>query len=517
MATREPDLVKTGVAGLDEILLGGVRRNNNILVEGPPGSGKTTLGLAFIQAGAARLDQPGVIVSFELDSEKLLRDAEGFEWDLAGEVERGRVKILETTPDVLLEQLRIEDGVFGQELAAIGARRLFIDGMTPLRLYAEANGISYRESIHRLIEELTRFGITSLVTSEREDGAGVPHERYVFDTIIALDQVQSERGLRRSIAVTKSRGQDFIGGTHTLRIAGGTGIEVYRRVQSRPKIIADQPTSTTRVSTGSTGLDALMEGGVYKGSITLVSGISGTGKTVSGAQFLSHGARNGKKGLLVTLDEHPRQLIRNATTLGFDLERLIDEEKIFIHYESPLELELDVHFDKIARLVEDNGIELVVCDSVAVYQMHGGRQANDFLYALASFFKQRLCTVFFNYESPELLGVSQISRELQGSHLVDNIVLLNYVEISTKLRRAICVPKVRGTNNVQTTHEFVIEAGGIHLLPPEEDSEAAVPQLPFSYYYGLLARSPARRAPVIEEAVMHGDKLPQGDSDDVDR
>ena len=134
----------------------------------------------------------------------------------------------------------------------------------------------------------------------------------------------------------------------------------------------------------------------------------------------------------------------------------------------------------------------------------------DYLYALATFFKQRLATTLFNYESPELLGVSQISEELKGSHLVDNIVLLNYVEISTVLRRAIAVPKVRGSRNLQVTREYTIGVGGLLLLDEEDSAQAgAVPQLPFSSYYGLLSRSPSRQSPVVEEALAKGEPLPE--------
>src|SRR4051812_40783272 len=117
------DLVSTGIAGLDEILLGGVPRNNSLLVEGAPGSGKTTLGLGFIHAGAAYFDEPGVIISFELEPDKLLRDARGFEWDLQALIDAGKVKIIQTSPSVLLNEFRSGDGAFAAELTAIGARR----------------------------------------------------------------------------------------------------------------------------------------------------------------------------------------------------------------------------------------------------------------------------------------------------------------------------------------------------------------------------------------------------------
>jgi circadian clock protein KaiC len=294
-----------------------------------------------------------------------------------------------------------------------------------------------------------------------------------------------------------------------MEIVGHRGIRVYRRAQARPKLAHDQPTSAQRLSTGIPALDEMMGGGVYEGSITLVTGISGTGKTVAGVQFLVENARAGRSGLLVSLDEHPSQLTRNAASLGFDLPGLIEAGQLTIHYESPLELDLDVHFNRISELVEQRDISCIVFDSVAVYEMASPEEAADFLYALATFCKDRLSTVYFNYESPELLGISQISEELKGSHLVDNILLLNYVEISTLLRRALVAPKVRGSRNRQATREYVIGQGGIAVLDDRHVGQD-VPQLPFSAYYGLLSRSPSRQSPAIDEAIAKGEPLPDG-------
>ena len=113
-------LVKTGIAGLDEVLHGGVPRHNNLIVEGPPGAGKTTLGLGFIYAGAALFDEPGAIVSFELDSAKLLRDAAGFNWDLQGLIDQGKIKVIQTSPAVLLAEFRNGEGAFSDALRSIG-------------------------------------------------------------------------------------------------------------------------------------------------------------------------------------------------------------------------------------------------------------------------------------------------------------------------------------------------------------------------------------------------------------
>jgi circadian clock protein KaiC len=352
-----------------------------------------------------------------------------------------------------------------------------------------------------------------MMTAERDESLTTvaTHERFVFDTIISLTRAEANRRVHRRLTVLKSRGQDFIGGSHTMRIEPNRGVHVYRRAQSRPVTSGDQPTSEQRLTTGSHAIDDMMDGGLYKGSVTMVNGISGTGKTVFSVQFLNAAIKAGHKGLLVTLDEHPRQLMRNAKSLGFDLAGMVDAGRLFIHYESPLELELDVHFDRIIKLVEREQIDYVVFDSVAVYQMTSRDEVSDYLYALATFFKDRLATILFNYESPELLGLSQISEELKGSHLVDNIILLNYVEISTVLRRAIAVPKVRGSHNRQITREYVIGEGGLLLVDEraDQDKTGVVPQLPFSSYYGLLSRSPSRQSPLVEDAIAHGGALPE--------
>lgn len=505
--------VKTGISGLDEVLQGGVPRHNNLLVEGPPGAGKTTFGLGFIYHGAVRYNEPGAIVSFELDAEKLLRDAAGFNWDLNGQIQAGKIRIIQTSPAVLLREFRAPDGAFSAALRTIGAKRLLIDGLTPMRLYAEVHDMPFREDMHLLIEGLTRLGVTTMMTAERDESlsAVLAHERFVFDTIFSLTREEHKRRVFRRLSVLKSRGQDFIAGSHTMRIEPNEGIHVYRRAQSRPLTSAKQPSSDMRISIGSSAIDQMMDGGLYKGSVTMVTGISGTGKTVLSIQFLTSAAAAGHKTLLVSLDEHPQQLMRNAKTLGFDIEAMMARGEMFIHYESPLELELDVHFDRIVRLVEEHAIDCVVFDSVAVYEMTSKEEVADYLYALASYFKNRLATIFFNYESPELLGISQISEELKGSHLVDNIVLLTYVEISTVLRRAIAVPKVRGSRNLQITREYVIDKGGIFLLDEQGNDaspDGVVPQLPFSSYYGLLSRSPSRKSVLIEEALSKGEEMP---------
>ena len=510
MDAAPADRVRFDIEGLDAVLMGGVVRHGNVLLEGPAGSGKTTLALSFLHAGATRHDEPGILISFESSPHKLLRDARGFGWDFEQLGRQGRVKLIETTPAVLMQDVRVEDGVLAHELRALGARRLVIDGLTPLRLASEAAASqSYRHNLHQLVNALARLGITTLVTGESDgaSGAQLVHERYLFDAVIALDR-SSERADHRTLEITKARGQDYVAGKHTMRLVSGRGVVVYQRAASR-QFAAPVQLSSELHSFGSKAIDALFGGGLYTGSMTMISGIAGTGKTVAGLQFLSAGAELGQTGLLVSVDEPPAQLCRNAQTLGFPMTQLLEAQRLFVLYDSPLELELDVHFERIVRLIDEHQVERAVFDSLAPYERTCPGEVMGFLYALTAFCKARGVLVVFNFESPELLGISQISETLSGSQLVDNIVLLSYVEVSTQLRRAIAVPKVRGRHNLQITREYVIERGGLHILPEPEARAEPVPQLPFSSYYGLLARAPARRSPVIEEAIASGEPLPE--------
>lgn len=512
------DLVETGIQGLDEIFMGGVKQNNIILLEGSPGTGKTTLGLEFIYRGAKDLKENGLIISFELSPEKLLRDAKGFGWDFEQLTKKNKVKIIYTSPMVILQELQSPNSVLINEIKSVGAKRILIDGLTPLKIFGElVNGRPFRDSLHLLVENLQRYGVTAVLTRELPEGKAhgsgqLDHEQFVCDTIITISNTTNERNTHRYLEIKKSRGQDFIPGQHTMRIVGDHGIQIYRRTQSRPKEYDQQPTSSERSSTGIAALDTIMGGGIFDGSVTLAVGISGTGKTVMGVQFLVEGAKKGKPGLLITCDEHPQQIVRNAKSLGFHLDKFVETNEISILYDSPLELEMDVHFDRIIQYVEKYNIKRVVVDSIAAYETVDPYEAHQFIYALATYFKNNLITAFFNYESPELLGLSQISVELKASAIVDNIVLLNYVEISTQMRRAITVPKVRGTKIPQKTREFIIEDGGIKLLDEEVDFNAEVtpvPQLPLSSYYGVLSRAPARQSPVIEERIAKGEGMPE--------
>ena len=513
MKKRSQKLVQTGITGLDEIFLGGIRRGNVILIEGLPGTGKTNLGLEFIYRGAKEFKENGIIISFESSSERLHNDALEFGWDFeALKKKKQHVRIIHMSPAELFDDLLSLDSQIIKEIKLIGAKRVLIDGITPLKHFSGFQDPStFRKSLFSLIENLQLQSISAVFTRELTEGQDVigPDEQYICDTVITLSNHTSHNNVTRSLEIKKSRGQDFISGKHTFKITDKEGLQVYRRVQSRPKEFLNKRSSEKRISTGVETLDTIMGNGILEGSVTLNVGISGTGKTVLALQFLAEGAKNGENGLFVSLDESFGQIYRNAKTLKIGVEKYINNEQIKIHTDAPLELELDVHFTQIMKLIEENDIRRVVLDSVVGYEHGKYESGQQFIYALVSYLKNRFITTMLNYESPELLGLSQISQTLKASAVVDNIILLNYVEISTQMRRAITVPKSRASAIPQRTREFIIKEGGIFIVEEDLKEEEMVPQLPFSSYYGILSRAPARHSPVIENAIAQGEGIPE--------
>jgi circadian clock protein KaiC len=500
----DQDLVKTGIKGLDDILGGGIPRGNLILAQGAPGTGKTTLGLEFVYRGASQLGEPGLIVLFEVSPERVMREGALFGWDLRELERQGRLKIVFTTRQVFEQQLRQADSLLLEEAREIGAQRIFVDSFVPFPHRGDDRQ-EQRQAFHILAERLQHESLTAMLALEvstREDGrlAGVAPEEFVADTIILLRIDPVQRAVQRSIEVMKSRGQDYQLGRHSFRIVNGEGIAVYRRVQA-PRSLERESAAAfdpdTRISTGVPGLDALTNGGYFVGSTTLVVGISGVGKSVMALQYVAEGARRGERSLMLTLDEPRSQVIRNAGTIGIDLQSEIDRGMVQLFSDAPQEIEIDRHFANIEGIIETFAPRRAVIDSLSTYGSTlgaSGRSFRDFLHAIIALMKEHQVTAIYNHENPEMLGMSSMMGDFLVSSLVDNIILMNWVELGDTFRHALTVAKMRANPTVRTTHECEILPGvGMRVLPsPIRGAGAA---LPFAAYYGLISRAPQRQSP----------------------
>jgi circadian clock protein KaiC len=495
----EDDLVRTGIGGLDGILTGGIPRGNVVLLEGAIGTGKTTTGLEFIYRGASQFDEPGIVVVFEVSPEKIARDAAKFGWDLPALERQNRLKIIFTTRAVFRQELQQADSLLLDVAAKMGARRIFVDGVVGV-ISGGAAGQEPREMFHVLVEGLSRENLTAVLALEASAlNGGQPvslPEESIADTVIRLRMEDISRATVRSIEIVKSRGHDFQMGRHTFRILDGHGIQVYRRVQaprraSRDRAAAFDP--TTRVTSGIPGLDGVVNGGYFLGSTTVIAGISGVGKSVMALQYIAEGARRGERSLMFTLDEQIPQVLRNAASIGIDLQPWIDQGLVRLQYDPPQEIEVDHHFHQIEQIVTAFQPRRVVFDSISTYGSNMGTQGRvfrDFFHALIALMKEHQTVTVYNHENPEMLGMSSMMGDFAMSSLVDNIILMNWVEIGDAFRLGLTVAKMRANPTTRATHECeVVNGQGMRVLP----RQLPVGKLPFSGYEGLVSRSPSRR------------------------
>ena len=494
----DKDIVKTGISGLDPILSNGIPRGNVILVEGAIGTGKTTLGLEFVYRGVSEFGEPGLVVLFEVSPDKLVRDAARFGWDLVALERDHRLKIIFTTRQVFRQELQQADSLLLEEAAKMGARRIFVDGASGV--IGPVNGQEPRDSFHILVEGLQREHLTSMLAIEANaldvnHGTALPEES-IADTVIRLRMEDQSRATVRSIEVVKSRGHDFQMGRHSFRIVDGHGLQVYRRVQApRPRDRAAAFDPTTRVSTGISGLDEVVNGGYFLGSTTVVAGISGVGKSVMALQFVAEGARLGERTLMFSLDEQVPQILRNARTIGIDLQPMIDRGIVRLHYDPPQEIEVDRHFHEIERIVKEFKPKRVVFDSISTYGSNlgtKGRMFRDFFHALVALMKEEQTATVYNHENPEMLGMSSMMGEFAMSSLIDNIILMNWIEVGDAFRLGLTVAKMRANPTSRVTHECEILNGqGMRVLPRR--LPAARSQGPFSGFDSLISRAPTRQ------------------------
>jgi circadian clock protein KaiC len=214
-----------------------------------------------------------------------------------------------------------------------------------------------------------------------------------------------------------------------------------------------------------------------------------------GLQYLAEGARRGERSLMLSLDEAPAQIVRNAATLGIDLHADIERGLVRLQYDSPQEIEIDRHFYQIEQIVQQFKPKRVVIDSLSTYGSTLGssvRVFRDFFHALVALMKQYQVAAVYNHENPEILGMSSMAGEYAMSSLVDNILLLNWVELGDEFRLGLTVAKMRANPTSRVTHECEVVNGlGMRVLPRRIRPAG----LPFASYQSLVSRAPEHHAP----------------------
>jgi len=482
------EAIPTGVLGLDELLAGGFRAGSCNLLEGVPGTGKTTVGIQFVHAGALA-GLPGIIVTFEEFPQELQQDTLNFGWDLQKLQADNRLRIICTSPQVFMDQLQDVGGLIDLAVEEIGAKLLVMDSVSHFAQLGLEQG-ELRAAVYSMMNGLRRAGLTSVITKELEsvDPSLVPFEEYLADSVIRLRYDMTSRAQRRRfVEVLKSRGAPHVPGTHMLELSSD-GARAYPRHQPSERTGSTWQRGLCRSPIGVPGLDDMLGGGIICGFACLVAGSAGVGKTTVGLQFICEGAASGERGLYLSLEESTVKLSEIAAGYGLPLRQYQDEGKVDLLYRSPLSVRPEKLLYEITRIIDEHDIKRVVIDSLTDLEMAGedGEGIRELVYSIVDVLEDRGVTSILIAEVPEVFGQTQITGE-HLSIILDCIILLKYVEMESEIQRAVSILKMRGSDHDKGIRRFRISNRGVTVHGRFEGTE------------GLMAGTP--RAVPIELAV----------------
>jgi circadian clock protein KaiC len=493
----EPAVQKlpTGIASFDIIAKGGLPKNRTTLLSGTAGSGKTVFAMQFLAAGIRDADERGVFVTFEESAKDIRTNMLSFGWDLEQWEREGKLAFVDASPDPDVEI--VESGTFdlGALLARvehavkrIGATRVSVDSLGAIFSQFSDQSVVRRE-LFRIASALKQMGVTALMTAERtEDYGPVARfgvEEFIADNVMVLRNVLEDENRRRTIEILKFRGTDHQKGEFPFTIVhdGGLVVIPLSAMQLRQK------SSDIRISSGNSDLDVMCGGGFFRDSVILVSGATGTGKTLTVTQFLNGGAAEGERCLLLAFEESREQLFRNAIGWGVDFERLEREGLLRVVCNYPEVLGLDDWLLSIQRTVGEFKPARVALDSLSALERVGTiRGFREFVIGFTSFIKDQEITGLFTSTTPSLMGGTSIT-EGHISTLTDSIILLRYVEMFGEMKRGITVLKMRGSLHDKAIREFTIDQHGMHLGRP------------FRNVTGILAGTPVHVTPADIERI----------------
>ncbi len=456
--------ISTGISGLDSILLGGLIGNQTYLVKGQPGSGKTTLGFHFLDRGIAQ-GETSLFISFSESETRLRRNAKLINIDL----ERVNFLDLSTTADFftkdqtydIFSPSEVEKAPVTKKLInsilEIKPQRIFLDAITQFRFLA-ADSFDFRKQIQSFLRFVVDRDITLLFTSEGSDRNPDDDLQFMSDGVIELHNTID----RRSIQVNKFRGSDFIRGCHDI-VLSDRGMVVYPGSTS---ITWDYKFIVEAISSGIPEVDELLHGGIERGTVTVISGPSGVGKSTLGMQFMKEAAGRGERSVIYAFEEGIETLLSRCQAVNIPAHTMIERGTLSVVSVEPLKYTPN-HFSNLVRQeVEENNAKIVMIDSTSGYKL--SMQGEDLirqLHSLCQYLKNMGVTVILVNETHNITGEFSLT-EVGISYLADNLIFLRYLELNGELRKAIGVLKKRVSDFERTLREFKITKYGIKVGEP---------------------------------------------------
>ncbi|MFZ6735420.1 ATPase domain-containing protein [Undibacterium sp. Ji42W] len=478
--TRSPTTrISTGVTGLDDILCGGLTAQRVYLVEGSPGTGKTTLGLQFLLEGVAQ-GQRGLYITLSETADELNAVAESHGWDI------GKITVFELAndnslhPDAQQSVFHPSEVELGETTKAVMDRvnemkplRVVFDSLSEMRLLAQ-NPLRYRRQILALKQFFAQRDCTVLLLDDKSNS---PDQQLhsIAHGVISLEQIAQEFGKeRRRVNVIKMRGIKFRGGYHDYILETG-GLKIF------PRLVAAEHNKQFKAHTSSTGLpsfDKLLGGGLVSGTNSLIVGPSGIGKTTVSVRCLLSALERGEKASFYLFDEGLGTFFARSASLGMEVQSYVDSGQLSIQHIDPAELAPGEFAQMLRDAVELDGVKFIVIDSLNAYlqAMPGEHFLTLQMHELLSYLNQQGVTTVLVLGQHGLIG--EVRTDVDLSYLSDTTVLLRFFESNGRLRRAITVIKSRTSNHLLTIHELQLSSGGIIIGEALEGFEGVLTGLP---------------------------------------
>ena len=497
-----PRRAPTGVAGLDEILGGGLPTNHLYLLDGEPGTGKTTLALQFLLAGTARGER-GLYVTLSETRSELQEVAASHGWELDG------VDVFELAPDhglaadegyTLFHPAEVElQQTVDAVLSAVdrhGSTLVVFDSLSEMRLLAR-DALRFRRQILALKQFFARRQCTVLLLDDKTAPEGDLQLHSLAHGVIMLQHVAQEYGAeRRRLQVTKLRGLRFQGGFHDFRIRTG-GIAVFPRLRlpddTRERAFEPRPWTS-----GSDELDALLGGGLQEGTSVVITGPAGTGKSVLCAQYACAAVARGVRARFYMFDERLSTFRLRGLGLHMDLEEPIADGRLRLQQVEPTELSPGEFASQVTEAVERDGVGLIVIDSLNGYlqSMPEERLLPIQVHELLSYLAERGVTTLMTLVQRGIFG-SPVDEAAEVSYLADTVLLLRYFEVHGSVRQAISVVKKRTGNHERSIRECRVGRGGLRVGAPLREFQGVLTGVP--QYIGesgplMLGGDPQREA-----------------------
>lgn len=458
-----------GIIGLDDVTAGGLTRGRLFLLEGNPGTGKTTIATQFLLAGAAA-GEPTLYITLSETEDELRAGAASHGWSLDD------IFIFELVPpESLLDEDQQQSLLYSADLELgettkrifeafekAKPKRVILDSLSEIRLLAQSS-LRYRRQILALKHYFARSGATVLMLDDLSSESNDRTMHSVAHGVIRLEELSPEYGPeRRRLRVLKYRGQRYRGGFHDFIIETG-GIRVFPRLVSAEH---RKPFKRDLITAHSPELNALLGGGIERGSSILIIGPAGTGKSLLTLTFVSAAVSRGECAAMFVFDEELGLLFERAKGLGIDLQKMVDSKHLVIEQVDAAELTPGELSERVRRCVEEHHARTVVIDSLNGYQasMPGEHALILHMHELLQYLNRQGTSTFLTVAQHGLVGDMQSPVDV--TYLADTVLLLRYFEASGRVRRAMSVIKKRTGKHEDTIREYRIDGNGIRLGEP---------------------------------------------------